>query len=42
LLGVACLVWPEITIGVFVILAGIYAIVLGVSRIVASFQIKNA
>jgi len=42
LFGVVILVWPAITIGVFVIIAGIYSVFFGVLEIVASFQIKNA
>ncbi len=42
LFGVVILVWPAITIGVFVIIAGVYSVFFGVLEIVASFQIKNA
>lgn len=40
--GIVILVWPAITIGVFVILVGIYAVFFGILEIIASFQIKNA
>jgi len=42
LFGVVVLVWPAITIGVFVIVAGIYSVFFGVLEIIAAFQIKNA
>jgi uncharacterized membrane protein HdeD (DUF308 family) len=42
LFGVVILVWPSITIGVFVVVAGIYSVFFGLLEIVASFQIKNA
>jgi uncharacterized membrane protein HdeD (DUF308 family) len=40
--GIAILLWPEPTVLVFAVFAGLYTMVFGVLEIVASFQIKNA
>ena len=42
LFGVVILVWPDITVGVFAVLLGIYIAFFGVLEVVAAFQIKNA
>ncbi|MCL1595670.1 MAG: DUF308 domain-containing protein [Actinomycetia bacterium] len=42
LMGVVVLVWPEITVGAFAILMGIYTVLFGVLELLAAFQIKNA
>lgn len=42
LFGVVVLVWPEITVGIFAVLMGIYIAFFGVLEIVAAFQVKNA
>jgi len=42
LFGVVILVWPEITVGVFAVLTGLYIVFFGVLELVAAFQIKNA
>jgi uncharacterized membrane protein HdeD (DUF308 family) len=40
--GVVVPVWPEITIGVFAVLVGIYTVSFGILEIIAAFQIKSA
>ena len=40
--GVAILLWPEPTVLVFAVFAGVYTMFFGVLEIVAAFQIKNA
>lgn len=40
--GVAILLWPEPTVLVFAIFAGVYAMFFGVLEIVAALQIKNS
>ncbi len=42
LFGVVILVWPDITVGIFAVLMGIYVAFFGILEIVAAFQIKNA
>ncbi len=40
--GILVLVWPAPTVLVFAILAGIYAIIIGVLEIIAAFTLKSA
>jgi uncharacterized membrane protein HdeD (DUF308 family) len=40
--GIVILAWPDITIGVFAVLMGIYILFFGVLEVVAAFQVKNA
>jgi uncharacterized membrane protein HdeD (DUF308 family) len=40
--GVVLLVWPDITVGVFAVLTGIYVVFFGILEILAAFQLKNA
>jgi uncharacterized membrane protein HdeD (DUF308 family) len=40
--GVIILVWPDITVGVFAVLTGIYVVFFGILEILAAFQLKNA
>jgi uncharacterized membrane protein HdeD (DUF308 family) len=42
LFGVVILVWPEVTVGVFVVLMGLYTVFFGLIEIVAAVQIKRA
>ena len=42
LFGVIILVWPEVTVGVFAVLMGLYTVFFGVIEIVAAFQLKKA
>lgn len=42
LFGVIILVWPEVTVGVFAVLMGIYTIFYGMIEIAAAFQLKKA
>ena len=42
LFGVVILVWPDITVGIFAVLMGIYVAFFGVLEIIAAFQIKNS
>jgi uncharacterized membrane protein HdeD (DUF308 family) len=42
LFGVIILAWPEVTVGVFAVLMGIYTVFFGLIEIVAAFQIKKA
>lgn len=42
ILAVVILVWPAVTVGVFAVISGIYAVFFGVLEIIAAFQIKNA
>lgn len=40
--GVVILAWPDMTVGVFAVLMGIYVLFFGILEIVAAFQLKNA
>jgi uncharacterized membrane protein HdeD (DUF308 family) len=42
LFGLVILVWPEITVGVFAVLMGVYVVVFGMLEVLAAFQVKNA
>ncbi len=42
LFGVVVLVWPDVTVGVFAVLMGIYTVFFGLIEIVAAFQLKKA
>lgn len=40
--GVVILVWPDITVGVFAVLMGIYVVFFGILEILAAFQLRRA
>ena len=40
--GVVILAWPDITVGVFAVLMGVYVVFFGILEVVAAFQVKNA
>jgi uncharacterized membrane protein HdeD (DUF308 family) len=42
LFGVILLVWPEVTVGVFAVLMGLYTVFFGLIEIVAALQIRKA
>lgn len=40
--GIVILAWPDITVGVFAVLMGIYIVLFGILEIVAAFELKKA
>lgn len=42
LFAIVILVWPEITVGVFAVLTGIYIVFFGILEAIAAFQLKYA